>query len=57
MANIQQYDFFNAYSYADGIVFNIYLCSMENWLREQWQCRNSPGNFYRQVVSRFNSSY
>lgn len=57
MANIQQYDFFNAYYYADGIVLNIYLSSIKDWLREQRQYSNCLGNFYRQVVSRFNSFY
>lgn len=56
LANIKRYDLINSLTDADGVEFNIYLASMEEWLKQKWQC-NNLSDFYKKIACRFNSSF
>lgn len=55
LANIKRYDLINSLTDADGVEFNIYLASMEEWLKQKWQC-NNLSDFYKKIACRFNMS-
>ena len=57
LENIKRYDLINSWTDADGVELNINLSTIENWLINQWQCKENLKDFYHKVASRFKLSY
>lgn len=53
--NIKRYDLINYFSDADGVDFNLYFHSMEEWLINQWKSDNYS-DLYHKIARRFNIS-